>query len=418
MPNAISRRNFLKRAAAATGATLAFPYIVPSSVFGANAPSKRITGAAIGLGWQGSGNWGSLRGMLQPVAVCDVDRNHAQAHAGKDCRVYTDYREMLEKEKPDVVTIAVPDNWHAKIATDVMRSGADVYGEKPLARTLREGRAIAEAARRYGRIWQTGSWQRSGGEFQQAVELVRNGRLGKISKVEVRVGGGVGNYGGHQGAPIQAPPPELNYDMWLGPAPVHPYRTNTTHVHWRWVSDFGGGMLMDWIGHHGDIALWALGLDRTGPVSIQGTGRVANLPEWDILEHFDINCTFANGIEMNIGTQGSHAKFYGERGWLEVGRGHIDANPKSILKEQIEAGEIRIGRHKSHWQDFMDCVRTRQETIAPAESAHRAASLGQLGEIAILTGRKLQWNPATEQISNDPAASALLTRPYREPWIL
>jgi predicted dehydrogenase len=425
----ISRRQFLKRASGVTAGAIAFPYFVSSSALGRGgsvAPSNRITLGCIGMGGQGTGN---MRGFLgkrevQVVAVCDVDKNHRERakklvdekYGNSDCKMYIDFRDVIEREDIDALSLALPDQWHSIPAIMGARAGKDIYGEKPLARTIREGRAICDAMHRYGRIWQTGSWQRSVGHFRKACELVRNGRIGKVDKVEVGLptGGGGGNN------PVQPVPEGLDWDFWLGPAPWVPFR-GVYHWHWRWIMDYSGGQLTDWAGHHVDIAHWGLGLDRTGPVEIEGRGVYPKDGIYDVPTQYKFTCKYANGLTMIVANdrqqpKGMGAMWYGEKGWIHVNRGGLHAEPKSVLDEVIGPDEIKLYNSRDHTQNFLDCVKSRKETITPVEIAHRSISVGLLGEIAMLTEEKLKWDPEKEIFLNSDKANRLLSRPMRAPW--
>jgi len=425
----VNRRQFLKSAAGFTTGAIAFPYIVSSSALGQGssvAASDRIVMGAIGVGSQGSGN---MRGFLgkkevQMVAVCDVDKGNRdkakqtvdKRYGNNNCKTYFDFRELIAREDIDALSLALPDHWHSIPVVMAARAGKDMYGEKPLARTIREGRIMADAVHRYGRIWQTGSWQRSVRDFRHACELVRNGRIGKVHKVEVGLptGGGTGN------KPIQPVPEGVDWDFWLGPAPWVPYR-GIMHWNWRWIMDYSGGQLTDWAGHHIDIAHWGMGWDRTGPVEIEGKGNYPDEGLYNVPTEYKFTCKYADGRVMTVAnnrqlTQG--AKWYGEKGWVHVSRGGLRAEPESILKEVIGPDEIKLYESRDHKQNFLDCVKSRKLTICPAEVGHRSISVGLLGEIAMLTGRKIKWDPETEKIIGDEEASALLGRSYREPWVL
>ena len=422
--NQLSRRSFLSATLAGTVA----PLVLPGRLFGADAPGRKLQLGAIGVGAMGGGNLGAFLGIdeVRVVAVCDVDSQRRASAVDKvnkkygdtACRGYADFREMLGRGDLDLCSIAVPDHWHAGLYTAALKAGCDVYGEKPLARSIREGRAIANAQRRYGRVWQTGSWQRSTANFYQAAMLVRNGRIGKVSRVEVGLPRG---RGGPVVAP-SAPPPQLDWNFWLGPAPYKDfvkYSDRAPHWDWRWVMDYSGGQLTDWCGHHVDIAHWGLGLDRSGPVSVVGKGEYPEDGVYDVPSDYDITATYAGGLEIHIASRNpGGTKWIGEKGWVFVTRGRIDAQPASLLKEVIGADEIQLIRSANHHRNFIECVKSRQETITPAEVAHRSISVGLLGEIAMLTGRRIQWDPVQEEIIGDPGASALLGRPYREPWKL
>jgi len=429
----ISRRTFLSRTSAALGAAVTAPLIIPSRVLGlggAVPPSNRIVMGAIGTGSMGQGDLNEFLGKreVQVVAVCDVDRNHRERarqmtngrYKNSDCKAYLDFRELIGRGDLDAVMTALPDHWHALPAIAAAEAGLDIHGQKPFARSIREGRAICDAVHRYGRVWQTGSQQRSDWKFRRACELVRNGRIGRVSHVEV----GLPSGGGHDRKPPLPVPDNLDWEFWLGPAPWRPYcdfGSGSVHWHWRWILDYSGGQLTDWSGHHIDIAHWGLGLDRTGPVEIEGRGMYPEDGLYNAPYSYRFTCKYASGIELVVADT-SHfpmgAKWYGERGWIHVNRGGLWAEPGSILDEVIGPNDIRLHKSDNHKQDFLDSIKTRKETIAPAEVGHRSISVGLLGEIAMLTGRKIRWNPDTEEIVGDPGASALLGRSYREPWSL
>ncbi len=428
----ISRRQFLSEAAALTAAAAAFPYVVSSSALGAGggvAASERIVMGCIGVGSQGTGNMRSFLGKrdVQIVAVCDVDRDHrdkarqlvdqkygSSPQAG--CKTYKDFRQLIARDDIDALSLALPDQWHSIPVIMGARAGKDMYGEKPLARTIREGRAMVEAVQRYGRIWQTGSWQRSVGNFHKACELVINGRIGKVHKVEVGLptGSGAGNN------PVQPVPENLDWDFWLGPAPWVPYR-GVVHWNWRWVMDYSGGQLTDWAGHHIDIAHWGLGLDRTGPVEIEGKGDYPRDGIYNAPAQYKFTCRYANGLTMIVANdrQLPHkmgTAWYGEKGWIHVNRGGLWAEPASVLQEAIGPDEIRLYRSGDHQRNFLDCVKSREETITPIDIAHRSISVALLGEIAMLTEQKLRWDPEKEVFLNSDEANRLLSRPMRSPW--
>ncbi len=434
--SSINRRKFLKRATQVGAGVLTFPYIIKSSALGkagAVAPSNRIVMGAIGTGSMGQGD---LHGFLnkseiQVVAVCDVDSNHANKakeitnakYGNNDCAVYGDYRELIGRGDLDAVMHALPDHWHGIISVACARAGLDIHGQKPLARTIKGGRAICEAVKRYGRIWQTGSWQRSLGHFHRAAELVRNGRIGKVRYIEV----GLPDGGKSENFPVKPVPANLDYDMWLGPAPWREYTgfgRGTVHWDWRWVMDYSGGQLTDWAGHHIDIAHWGVGLDRTGPVEVSDAkGEYPKDGTYDVPYAYKFKCKYANGLEMVVASasqlpHGMGACWYGEKGWIHVNRGGINAQKPEVLKEVIGHGEIKLYKSVDHLQNFIDCVKSRRETITPAEIAHRSISVALLGEIAMLTGRDLKWNPETEEFTNDQTANRYLWRPMRSSWTL
>lgn len=428
-----SRRSFIKKAAGSALGMIAAPYIIPGTALGKNgaiAPSNRIVLGGIGLGSQGTSN---SRGFLekkevQYVAICDLDSTHRDRavsmvngiYKNNDCRSYEDFREFLEKEKLDAVTIAVPDHWHALISTAVANKGIDIYGEKPLARSIKEARAIVTAVEKNNVIWQTGSWQRSVANFHRGAELVINGRIGKVSHVEVGLPNGRRPIGT---PPVMKVPQELNWEMWLGPAPSVPYR-GVSHWDWRWIMDYSGGQLTDWAGHHIDIAHWGLGYDKTGPISVEGKGVYPREGIFDVPVEYDFTCEYKTGVTMRVANEskqphGMGTVWYGDKGWIHVDRGDvIKASDPKILDEVIGKEETLLIKSTDHIQNFLDCIKSREETITPAETALRSISVGLLGEIAMLTEKKLAWDPEKEEFTNNQYANHMLVRPYRGPWNL
>jgi predicted dehydrogenase len=281
--------------------------------------------------------------------------------------------------------------------------------------------------KRYDRVWQTGSWQRSESHFRFACELVLNGRIGRVHTVEVELPSGQPDFENTKGQEPPRPAPEcLDYDTWLGPAPCAPYCPARVHKNWRWVLDYGGGQLMDWVGHHVDIAHWGLGLDYAGPVEIEGRGEYPKTGLWNSPTKYHLTLKYANGVTMIITGAFSHGewwnttgtKWIGESGWVRVSRAGIDAHPKSLLGERFGPDDINLYRSPSHHRNFLDCVKSRTPTLAPAEVAHRSATPGHLGQIAMMLGRKIRFNPDTEQILNDATATRMLSRAMRSPWHL
>ena len=429
----LDRRQFLRSAATTAVGAAAFPYVVPSSALGRDgnvAPSNRIVHGCIGVGSRGTG---VMRGFLghgevQIVAVCDVDQRHRarakdlvdERYGNKDCRTYHDFRDVIARDDIDTLSLALPDHWHSIPVIMGAQAGKDMYAEKPLARTIYEGRQMADAVHRYNRVWQTGSQQRSTGNFHRACELVRNGRIGKVTRVEV------GLPTGRSGPAMEVKPvPEdLDWEFWLGPAPWRPYMefgNRGVHWDWRWVRDYSGGQLTDWAGHHIDIAQWGLGLERTGPVEIYGSGEFPEEGVYDVAMTYKFHCKYANGIELTVANnrqipQG--ATWYGDKGKIYVKRGKLEADPKEVLDETIGPDEIHLYESRNHIGNFLECVRSREETVAPIEIGHRSISVGLLGEIAMLTGQKLKWDPENERFENSDEANRMLRRPMRAPWHL
>jgi len=432
----INRRQFLKSFSVAAVSALGFPTIIPVSVLGQSGttvPSNRIVMAGIGFGMQGIPNMRNFlsKDEVQWVAVCDIDENALilardivnRKYGNTDCAVFRDFRDLLRREDIDAVSIAVPDHWHAILSIESARTGFDIFGEKPFSHSLVEGRAMCDAVERYSRIWQTGSWQRSVDNFHFASELVRNGRIGKIKRVEVGLPSGHTDFAGTFGLETLGPPPEnLDYDFWIGPAPYVPYCPARVHKNWRWNMDFGGGQFMDWVGHHVDIAHWGLGFDETGPVEIEGWGEFPKTGIYNSPTRYFLRAKYEDGTPMLIA--GGHpeirggTKWIGEFGWIWCNRGGLETQPSYLLKEYIRPEENRLYKSRDHFQNFLDCVASRRQTITPQEVAHRSASVGHLGVIAMEVGRKIRFDPKTESILGDPEAERLLSRAYRSPWQL
>jgi predicted dehydrogenase len=432
LKSTISRRRFL----GVTGLALSAPVIVPSSIFGQAAPSKRITMGVVGWGMHGPGNTGNFLGLpdCQIVAACDLDKDHLKSavdringhYKNQDCKAYHDYREMMARKDIDTVMLAVPDNWHALVAIEAAKNQKDIYGEKPLARTIFEQQAIVKAVQQNQRIWQTGSWQRSERDFHYAVEIVRNGLIGKISRVEVGLPSGHTDFAGTKAfMTVSEPPPELDYEVWIGPARMEPYIKGRVHKNWRWNYNIGGGQLLDWIGHHCDIAHWGLGNDdKIGPSEIEGKGEFpAKDAVWNTCTKYRITAKYPDNIEMTIA--GGHSdirggtKWIGSDGWVWVNRGGFEASDTALNESRslpAEKRKIAINRTKGHYRDFIDCVKSRKPTVAPVEVAHHSAIPGHLGLIAMLVGRKIKWDAAKEVIIGDDEATKLLRREYRGPW--
>jgi hypothetical protein len=432
----ISRRRFL----AVTGATVAVPVLAPASVLGGEsqpAPSSRITLGVVGWGMMGPGNTEAFLNQkdCQVVAACDLDQKHLEqalntinGHYGnKDCKAYKDYRELMARKDIDAVMLAVPDHWHALTATEAATNKKDIYGEKPLARTIAEQQAIVKAVKANQRIWQTGSWQRSVENFHKACEIVRNGLIGKVAQVEVGLPAGHTDFAGTGNKrAVTPPPPELDYEFWIGPSKMMPYIEARIHMNWRWNYNTGGGQLLDWIGHHCDIAHWGLDFDHTGPLEIEGQGEFP--PEdaiWNTCTKYRINLKYPGGVAMIIagghGDIRSGTKWIGADGWVWVDRGHFDcSNPefKDMSRLPDNLRKVKLYNSRNHHRNFLDCVKSRQPTITPVEVAHRSAVPGHLGLIAMLVGRKLKWDPVKEVILGDAEASKLLSRAYRPPWKL
>ena len=434
----LSRRSFLKTSGALA---VAAPAIVPSYVLGKDAPSAKITIGFIGTGNNGT-NW--IRRFVKDermrvVAVCDVNKEGPgywsgtvrgreparrivdEAYGGKGCAAYEDFREVLGRDDIDCIYIGTPDHWHALIAIAAAQAGKDIYGQKPLSLTIAEGRAMVEAVKSHNVVWQTGSQQRSDRNFRRACELVRNGRIGKLHTVWCGLPGGIPDYGKTAHLTETAPVPDgFNYDMWLGPAPQAPYCPARVGVNFRWVYDYSGGQMTDWGGHHPDIAQWGMDTEDTGPIAIENArGRFASGPIYNTATEYYFECVYANGVTLIISNrERGGVTFEGTDGWVWANRGRHEASSKEILESKIDTQEIHLYESNDHVKNFVDCVISREETVAPIETAHRSISLVHLGNIALLTGRDLRWDPKKERVIDDAGAGELLGREYRGPWVL
>ena len=356
---------------------------------------------------------------VKVVAACDVDQQHldeAAAAFGADCRKYADFRELLARKDIDAVVIGTPDHWHSYICIAAMKAGKDVYCEKPLTLTIDEGKKLVKTWRETGAVFQTGSQQRSEDRFRLACELVRNGRIGKITKVEARLP--TGPTGGP--FPSEPVPDGFNWDMWLGPAPVTEYVKQRTHGEFRWWLDYSGGMLTDWGAHHNDIAQWGLGTDRTGPISVEGFAKGPYIGHncYTTFPEFDLKFTYENGVPLRVTNQGENGvRFDGEGGWIFVSRGKIEASDQKLIDEPLPAGAIKLYESNDHTGNFIDCMRSRKQPICDAEIGHRSVSICHLSNICLrLGGDKLAWDPVKEEFKDNPSANAMLARQTRKPW--
>lgn len=411
------------------------------------APSNRIQLGVIGTGNQG---FNDMRGFLsdprvQIVAVCDVNRESPGywngAVAGREpgqrlveghyaaakksgtyhgCDAYVDFRELLGRKDIDAVLIATPDHWHAIPTIMAAQSGKDIYCQKPLSLTIAEGRAMSDAVKKYNRVFQCGSQQRSDKDFRRACELVRNGRIGKLQSVRCGLPGGRPDYG--KTADRKQPekvPDGFDYDFWLGPAPQAEYAPARCHVNFRWIYDYSGGQVTDWGGHHPDCAQWGMGTELTGPVEIRNAKAVFPPdPLWNTATEYYFEAVYENGVTMIVSNrEKSGVVWEGTEGSVSANRGTHDANPKSILDSKIGPDGVHLYQSDNHYRNFIDCVISREATAAPVEVAHRSITICHLGNIAMRLGReKLKWDPVREQILGDDEAAEMLSRPSRDPW--
>ena len=441
MQQPVKRRHFLQCAAT----TLAAPMIVRSTTLGApvkDAPSNRITIGMIGMGRQASAI--NVRQFLdepdtQVVAVCDVDawrldrgraiveKHYAQqTRAGtyQGCAAYKDFRELLDRTDIDAVMISTPDHWHVPIAMAAAKAGKDICCEKPLTRSIHEGRLLSDLVTKHQCVFRTDSEARSKYSFHRAAELVRNGAIGRIQTIRVGVPQDHVSCGQPEEMPI---PPELDYNLWLGPAAEVPYTENRVHPRqdygrggWMRVSDYSDGMITNWGAHMVDIAQWGNNSDETGPVEIEATGHFPQDELWNVLQNFEVHYRYADGVHMVLrDTKLEYVRFEGTEGWVSAGFGNksLQASDDNILQVQFGDDALKLP-HKPEKRDFIDCVKLRQRTQCDAEIGHRTNSVCLLGKIAVEMGTRLQWDPNKELFVNHPAADKLLSRTMRAPWTL
>jgi predicted dehydrogenase len=430
----LSRRQFL-RSSGSVAALAATAAIIPASVLGNRtraAASDRITVGCIGIGGQGSGIMGNALGEkgAQVIAVCDVDsgtrekakarveKNYSDGTDYKGCSVYNDFRDLLARDDLDAVMIATPDHWHALICCYAAKAGKDIYVEKPMTLTIREAQEMVAVVRRYSRVLQVGSQQRSSQNFRFACELTQNGYIGKVHSVYVNVGPPAIDCD----LPAEPVPAGLDWDMWLGPAPWRPYNKKLHPYSWRPYRDFSGYQMTNWGAHHFDIAQWGLGMDGSGPVEITPP---------DGKEHKTLTYRYATGARM-YHMHGDGAKaikvptdkgvsgvlFEGDEGWIEVNRGLLRTHPESLLKQQLRPGDKRLYASRGHSQNWFDCIRSRQRTICDVEIGCSSVTVCHLGNIAYWLDRPFKWDPAKQEVVGDEQAARLLDRPKRAPWRL
>lgn len=446
----LTRRSFLKTSAVAA-AGLSFPTIIPSSALGREgrpAPSERVTLALIGFGTIAHSTTPNFLGdeRLQIVACADpvselpnygysgeltggrlvgqkkVEEYYSKEKPGghfKGCKVYEDFREMLDKEDVDAVNISTPDHWHCAAAVIAARRKKHIYGQKPLALTVGEGRRIAEETTKHGVTWQTGSQQRSTAYFRIACEFVRNGRLGRIQGIKVGLPGGHKDWSklAARNQP-EAPPKELNFDLWLGPAGQRDYAPALLQLNWRHNWDFSGGMITDWGAHHLDIVQWALDMDAGGPVAIENVK--ADLPDQTQLYNtptgYSFDVVYKSGVRVSVSDKHTNGiLFEGEGGRsIFVSRDKLEFTPENLREQKIKDDEIHLYESKLHERNFVDCIYSGKPSITPAEVSHRSITVAHLANIAIRLGReKIAWDPAAEKFVDDAKADAFLTRAMR-----
>ena len=419
------RRSFLKNTLIAAGGIS----IVPRQVLGKGyiPPSDKLNIGIIGSGTQARGLASIFIGLkeTQVIAASDVNtkkmdafiksyitattKNNAPKTA-KDLAQYLDYEDLLARKDIDAVVIGTPDHWHAKPSIDAMAAGKHVYCEKPLSHTIVEGRAMVNAARKYNKILQTGSHQRSIKEFRKACELVRNGYLGKINKVSVSVG----NPYSECKLPYQPTPAHIDWDRWVGPAAMRPYHATLVDAdffpRWRWFKEFGGGIIADWGAHMFDIVQWALGKDDSGPVKFTPP-REPNAVK-------GLSMMYDNGVEMvhEDFCRGNAVRFEGEKGTLNISRHFFDSDPENIVSATIGANEIQLYKSEHHQLDWIQAIKNNSQPVCDAEIGHRTASICHIANIAYELNRMVEWDPEKESFINDDEANLKRSKLYRSPY--
>jgi myo-inositol 2-dehydrogenase/D-chiro-inositol 1-dehydrogenase len=448
--SSITRRDFGKTLAG-TAAAFSVPLIVPSSVFGADAPSNRLRIAQIGCGRIARGHDmpGTFKaGRVDYVAMCDVDSKRAtqgkelaqqfyreSGGSAPEITTYQDYREMVSRKDIDAIVISTPDHSHAELALAAVLAGKDVYLQKPFTMTHREGILLRDAVAKTGRILQVGSQQRSSAQFRRACELVRSGRIGKVQRVEI----GLPIDPTKPDDPHQPVPPNLDYDRWLGPTPkvyyteqrVHPQNGYEERPGWLRHEAYCLGMITGWGSHHYDILHWALDTELSGPIRVQGTAEFPTNKIWNVHGAYNVELVYPGDVRVTVSDKLANGlKFYGEEGWIWVTREGqttasdpanpnaqmppLDASDPKLLTE--EGVSVQLPRSSEHHLNWIEAVRSRQQPIAPAPVAHRSNSACIVSWIAMKLGRPLTWDAKTERFVKDDEANSMLSRPERAPY--
>jgi len=427
-----TRRQFFKKSAAATMGAVAFPHIIPSTALGADgavAPSNRLVMATVGTGGQGTYNMRQFLGQpdVQMVAVCDVDLAHRTRakelvdlnYKNTDCVMYNDFYKVVDRDDIDAVCVATPDFAHAIVSIPMLKSGKDVYCEKPLANSIPESRAILDTVNKYGRILQTGSHERSRYNARYACELVRNGRIGKLHTIKIHLPWD-GRDLSYRPEPMPVPA-GFDYDRWLGHTPWEPYTEKRCHFFFRYILQYSGGEVTDRGAHVIDIGQLGNNTDHTGPVEVSGQGEFIRDSLFDCATKYHFEFKYANGVQMICTDEWPRGlRFEGTDGWvfIHIHGGELEASRRGLLQEKIGPEEVLLGRSPGHHRDFLNSIKDRTQPMAPAEVGHHSATMCHLANIAMLTGRKLKWDPEKEIITNDPEAQRMVTKTMRSPWKL
>jgi len=411
-----TRRRFLKGAAAAVAA----PYVLTSTALGAAgqpAASERVTIGLIGCGSQGSGVFRGLIGAGgQPIAFADpwVDRREkwAQQTGGT---AYADFRELLARDDLDAVCIATTDCWHVHHTVAAAKAGKDMYTEKPLSVSIREDQICRDAVRRYGRMFQYGTQQRSSAHCRYGCELVRSGYIGEVREITVVAPDSV-----EGGSNTPLPVPEgLDYDMWLGPALWKPYCGQAIGGNGWWHDyDYALGFIAGWGAHPLDILVWGYDTHKTGPWEVEGTAHIPTTGRNNVVMKWDVDIRMANGVKMKFKPGSDYTEFKGTEGWIGISRGGIKADPPSLLKIKLKPDDVHLVESRNHGGNFLESVKTRKDPVSYIEDAVRSDIFSQVSDIAIREGRKIVWDPGKEEIIGDEAASRRLSRVWRDPWRL
>ena len=424
-----NRRQFLEYTGRAAVGGAMLPAFLGDLCYGYQAENKakndRPRLGSIGVGGQGTGIMNRAREFADLIAVADVDAAHAQrAIQNTKAEALGDYRKLLDRQDIDVVTIGTPDHWHTKICIDALQAGKDVYCEKPLTLTIKEGQQIVSVVKETGKVLQVGTQQRSENSlvFLRAVATVRSGQLGKIQKVTVSLPLSTG-----VGGPFekQEVPKTLDWNTWLGQAPLVDYCPQRCHFNFRWWYEYSGGIVTDWGAHHMDIAQWGLGMDQSGPLTIDGTKTKLpdipngyNTPKEPIIEY-----TYPGDIQLQIVTGDEFVVFEGDKGRIKVNRGRVTGKPiedqdaDQQLKDKINALMVELypsGKPGNHMANFFECVKSRKSPISDVVSQHRSVSACHLGNIAVRLQRQLEWDPVKELFVDDDEANQMISRPQRE----
>jgi predicted dehydrogenase len=427
LSNHLSRRSFLRHSVLATGGAalaLGTPHIRGRAAAVGSGVREGVRVGVIAVGNQGRPLM--LQNFRNVVAVCDVDRDRLAAakkeiesRTERSCAAHVDYRRLLESREVDAVIIATPDHWHAMQTIHACEAGKDVYVEKPLTLVVDEGRVMVKVARQQDRIVQTGSQQRSDDRFRLACELVRSGRIGKLQTI--RVGLPAVNFNAEPVADSE-PPAELDYDLWLGPAPWRPYNKNRVHYNFRFFWDYSGGQMTNWGAHHIDIAQWALGMDNSGPIEVEPLWtRFDEREQVEVPLESELLYRYPNGVIMMV-SQGPNRRmgtvFEGTHGTIYVNRGRLESTPEEIVKTPLGPGDVRLYESRNHLDNWYECIKSRRLPICDVEIGHRSSTVCHLGSVAMRLGRKVTWDPVKELTTGDSEVAKRMSYEYRAPWKL